>query len=334
VTGKQIQKNLFFVFVVLLTVFSCSRDINTNSESKKSFEKTFSKGPVSMIINVDKTEIKTSDELKIILTAKTKDNWKPSFPELSKNIDKFTVLNIADSDPIKESNNSTTISRIIRLRPFLSGNYTIPALELDYTQGEDKGTLLTDPVQIKVSSLLPEDTKNLVLKDIEEPNTFNIKKLIIYSTIIVIIIIIALFLFLLYKKKKTEKIIPEITPFEQAYNQLNVLLEKNLPGIGEYKEFYFQLNQIVRIYIEKQFNLRAPEQTTEEFLKDLSVSTQIPENFKYVLKDFLMHSDLVKFASHLPEEKEIENSINACKNFIKTTGEAGNNDTPREGEAL
>ncbi len=319
-TEKQIKKNILFIFIVLLTVFSCSKDNKATSDN--SFEKTFSKGPVSIIMNVDKTLIKTSEELKISLSAKTEDSWKPSFPKLSKKLDKFTILNVTDSDPIKESDSSTTISRTIRLQPFLSGNYTIPALELDYSRGKDKGTLLTEPVQIKVRSLLPKDTKNLVLKDIEEPNTFNIKKLIIYSTIIVIIIILALFLFLLYKKKKTKKIIPEITPFEQAYNQLNILLEKDLPGIGKYKEFYFQLNQIVRIYIEKQFNLRAPEQTTEEFLKDLSISTQISESFKYVLKDFLMHSDLVKFASHLPEEKEIENSINACKNFIKTTGEA------------
>ena len=331
-TGKQIQKNLFFVFIVLLTVFSCSKDNKTTSSN--SFEKTFTKGPVSIVLNVNKTEIKTSEEVKITLSAKTKDSWNPSFPELSKKLDKFTLLNVVDSDPVKESDNSTAISRTIRLKPFLSGSYTIPALVLDYTRGENKGKLLTEPVQIKVSSFLPEDPKNLVLKDIEEPNTFNYIKLIIYTCIAAIILIAGLVLFLLYKKRKTKRILPELTAFEIAYRQLNVLLEEDLPGIGEYKEFYFQLNQIVRIYIEKQFYIRAPEQTTEEFLKDLSVSTQIPENFKYVLKEFLMHSDLVKFASHLPEEKEIENSINSCKNFIKITGKMVNNDTAGEGEAL
>ena len=333
-TEKYIKKTLFFVFLVLLTVFSCTKDNKISSNSNNSFEKTFSKGPVSMIMNVNKTEIKTSEELKIKLIAKAEDNWKPSFPELSTSLDKFTVVNSVDSELRKEENNTNRINRTIRLKPFLSGNYTIPALELDYSQGENKGTLLTEPVQIKVSSLLPEDTKNLVLKDIKEPNTLNFIKLIIYAAIAVIILIAGLVLFLLYRKRKTKKAIQVLTPFELAYRQLNVLLEKDLPGVGKYKEFYFQLNQIVRIYIEKQFNLRAPEQTTEEFLKDLSVSTQIPESFKYVLKDFLMHSDLVKFASHLPEEKEIENSIDACKNFIKTTGETVNNDTAGEGAAL
>ena len=333
-TGKHIQQKLLVVLIVVLTIFSCSKDSKINAESNTGFEKAFTKGPVSVEMTIDKTEIKTSEELKVLLSAKAKDSWTPSFPELSKNLDKFTVLKATDSDPKKNTDNSISISRTIILKPFLSGNYTIPALALDYTKGENKGTVLTDPVQIKVISLLPENKENLVIKDIKEPNTYNFRKLILYTLIAVILLLAGLVFFQLYKKRKAKQINTEITPFELAYSQLNALLEKNLPGSGEYKEFYFQLNQIVRIYIEKQFAIRAPEQTTEEFLKDLSVSTKISEKFKHMLKNFLVHSDLVKFASHTPEEDEINTSIEACKVFIKKTGEMINNNPAVEGEVL
>ena len=56
------------------------------------------------------------------------------------------------------------------------------------------------------------------------------------------------------------------TPEEIARKALAVLLAENLPARGLIKEFYLRLTGIVRQYVEDTTGIRAPEQTTEEFL--------------------------------------------------------------------
>ena len=53
---------------------------------------------------------------------------------------------------------------------------------------------------------------------------------------------------------------------------------------------------MLRHYIEDRFGLRAPEQTTEEFLAELRQKHVFGERQKDLLRAFLEHCDLVKFA--------------------------------------
>jgi hypothetical protein len=53
-------------------------------------------------------------------------------------------------------------------------------------------------------------------------------------------------------------------------------LAENLPARGAFKEFYLRLTGIVRQYIEGTTGIRAPEQTTEEFLRDVRSSNTFP----------------------------------------------------------
>jgi len=313
-------KKFLLVLIPLILLISCK------GESFKSdsyvYTNSFSKGPISLDMRVDKTKITTAESIKIVLEGKAADGWKPSFSDLSGDLGKFIIVSIMDTSPHLYDDDSIGIKRTIILKPFLSGEYEIPLLSLDYTDKENNtGVLLSTAVPINVISLLPENTENLQLKEIREPDTFNYWEMFLYISIVVILLIGVLFLVLLIRKGQREKILPGIPPSEEAFDKLTLLLDKKLPQEGMFKEFYFQLNLIVRVYIEKQFAIRAPEQTTEEFLQDLSVSNQIANNYKKVLKDFLVHSDLVKFARHRPSEKELKDSIESCKNFIRVTGE-------------
>ena len=78
---------------------------------------------------------------------------------------------------------------------------------------------------------------------------------------------------------------------------------------------------ILRRYIEQCFGIRAPEQTTEEFLAGLEKGSGFPDNYNRLLKDFLRHCDLVKFAEHQPRTSDIRNTFNSCREFIEGTRE-------------
>ncbi len=90
------------------------------------------------------------------------------------------------------------------------------------------------------------------------------------------------------------------TPEEIAQAALALLLAENLPARGLVKEFYLRLTGIVRQYVEDTTGIRAPEQTTEEFLRDMRSRAVFPPERSVRLAEFLEAADLVKYAGQQP----------------------------------
>lgn len=69
-----------------------------------------------------------------------------------------------------------------------------------------------------------------------------------------------------------------MSPIERAWVELERLLKKGLPGRGRYKDFYVELTMVVRRYVQRQYGIRAPHLTTQEFFEELRKrGTQSPE---------------------------------------------------------
>ena len=75
----------------------------------------------------------------------------------------------------------------------------------------------------------------------------------------------------------------------------------------------------MRFYIERRFGVRAPEQTTEEFLEAVSRDGVFDSPTRSTLKQFLYHCDMVKFAKFRPEMEQIQKTIDVTLNFIEQT---------------
>ena len=63
------------------------------------------------------------------------------------------------------------------------------------------------------------------------------------------------------------------------------------------EEFYVRVSTILRRYVELRFGLRAPEQTTEEFLVSVLATGGLIAAHRDLLEAFLRQCDLVKFAA-------------------------------------
>jgi len=120
------------------------------------------------------------------------------------------------------------------------------------------------------------------------------------------------------RKKRLKKQIPA---HERALAALKELEEQGHPAEGEVKTYYQKLSNILRTYIEGRFGLQAPEQTTEEFLNDLKSDSSFQDQHQSLLKNFLKHCDLVKFAEHTPQEEDVQKTFDSCKSFIIETTE-------------
>ena len=133
-----------------------------------------------------------------------------------------------------------------------------------------------------------------------------------------IIIIVGIFGGRWVKKFKTKKYKKRINvdPREKALQAIEKLTSENLTDKDKIEEFYVRLTSITRTYIEEQYNFKAPERTTQEFLKEISCDNFFDLKTQKLLQKFLQDADMVKFARVLPEKKEAQQALHSAKDFV------------------
>lgn len=89
--------------------------------------------------------------------------------------------------------------------------------------------------------------------------------------------------------------------------------------IGDPRGFAIAISDAIRIYLEERFTLRAPERTTEEFLRDLQTTPALTAQQKSSLAAFLEQCDLVKFARFEPPESALRELHEAALRLVHET---------------
>ncbi len=90
-------------------------------------------------------------------------------------------------------------------------------------------------------------------------------------------------------------ILPEEAHLEAA-RELAVLEEENLPEQERFEEYFVRLSEILRRYLKNRFRIQGLEWTSEE-LRDWFSETGQSEDTQQLLADFLLETDLIKFAN-------------------------------------
>ena len=109
-----------------------------------------------------------------------------------------------------------------------------------------------------------------------------------------------------------------MSPKERALRELDLLLGRRWIETGHVKDFYVELTMIVRRYIERQHHVRAPEQTTHEFLLAISADPRFTEAVLNRLKQFLEAADLVKFAAYQPDSHAVDDAVGTARDYLTT----------------
>jgi hypothetical protein len=113
-----------------------------------------------------------------------------------------------------------------------------------------------------------------------------------------------------------------MSPRERALHELADLLARDLVGRDQIKDFYFELTMIVRAYIERAHAIRAPEQTTEEFLLAVSRDPRFSPDVVGRLRTFLQAADKVKYAAYRPDQPTVNQALSTAQTYIETDAEA------------
>lgn len=166
------------------------------------------------------------------------------------------------------------------------------------------------------------------IRDIKPPVYFpaNYSFLFFFAVTLGILLLVFLARFLIKNRKNLscDNQYQKRSAHETAYHALKELKSRDFPRLGFVKEYYFRLSGIIRHYLEDRFFLKAPEMTTEEFLYSMRESNILSGRQKNIIKDFLSHCDMVKFAKYAPGENEIENIFSIAVQLINETKQQDN----------
>jgi len=289
-----------------------------------------------VVTSIDTTKNKIGAEFKLTLKTSVDTLSKVVFPKL-RTIGALEVIQSYPVDTIKKDDRYELIKKY-GLTQFDSGRYTIPSIKILINNKE----FLSDSIKVEVANVQVDTLKQKMydIKDIvkEQDTMGDWWK---YLLGLILILGIGAFVYWYTKIRQKKKIEEEVykTPIEKATSLLNILEKKELWQHGEVKEYYSELTDIARNYIEEAIEIPAMESTTSELIealkaasqkKKMKLSQETIENLFTVLKQ----ADLVKFAKSKPLEFEITEDRNKIQKAILTLDEAIPVEVPVEEDIL
>jgi hypothetical protein len=286
---------------------------------------------VHAVLDTSKIRIGEQTRLDIYLNynAKLEKNlsieW-PSFEDtIIKQIEVLSVTKIDTTFPDK--NNPDIIQQHMQLliTSFDSGYYAIPSFKFIINK-DTANKKLTELLMLEVLSV-PTDTSITKVKDIKAPFDepfdwhwylpYVYWGLAILAALIILIIVIRK----LTKKGPIEIVIddtPKVPAHITALETLEKIKQQAIWKDNKTKEYYSEIADTVRLYIEVRFKINALELTSDEVIKVFK-SQVVDSESKAKLTQILTLSDFVKFAKQIPIEVEHTLTLNNAFDFVNGT---------------
>ena len=284
---------------------------------------TFGAGPVTLTTHVSSQDITTSDAVTWRLTVDVKNGFEADLPDILFPDDvPGAVLTHFDED-VKDTPTGRRIIRTYDIEPEFDGTITLPAVQVFAyeTDAIQEELIESEPVDITVRET-PIDADALELKPLRELVTveeMERQHRPVWPWVLGSAVGIVLFVLLMTYWIRRPRREPSPPPaHEVAMDRLHQLVARKLVEAGHIEPFFVELTGIVRDYIEAAFHVRAPEQTTQEFLAQLRSSPAVAAH-REQLEPFLTAADEVKFARATPEPAVIQRTFDTARDFILNT---------------
>ncbi len=200
--------------------------------------------------------------------------------------------------------------RTLTITSWDSGYWAIPPFT--FTINDD--TVSTEALLLTVNTV--EVDTSQAIRDIKEIYAVPFSLMdwvqehwqLITGALVAVAIITALFIFLYRRSRRPKPPVPEEPKAPAhviAFLALEALKQKKLWQQERTKEYYTELTEIIRSYVEARYDVPAMEQTTDELLTALRLSS-MPSGAQQQLGQILRLADMVKFAKWvaLPTENE------------------------------
>ena len=291
--------------------------------SEDAIERRAEKGPVKLSVRVRPRQPRLSDLVEMDVTVETQPDVEVKPPAFGEAVGDFLIRDYSERPA--EAGTGQRRRFHYQLEPAHAGKHLIRSVSVEFVDARpnsggrgEPAQIETEPMELDVTSEFGDGAPSLA--DLEPmlppqpvPQAFRIRWLVAAGLVGLLAIAVAA---AIRWRKRRPVAARRQTPEEIAQAALAQLLGENLPGRGLIKEFYLRLTGIVRQYVEATTGIRAPEQTTEEFLRDMRARAVFPPDRSVRLAEFLEAADLVKYAGQQPQGGQIDEAIARAHEFV------------------
>jgi len=306
------------IFILALVLFSAGSPVA--QEQTPVVDTVSNLSGIEIETSVDKAEIYIGD----LITYKVSITYDSAYelipPPLGANLGSFDVKDYQSDIITKLDDGRIRSDNIFKLSTFTTGDYVIPPIPAIFNLNDgSRKALLSEAVPIKVQSLLLNVDDSTDINPLKAQFEFQRDYTMYYvwgSVIFLALLIAAYFIWrFLRKRKEYVKPVDPRKPWEISFEQLALLKQKNLINDKLYKQYYIELTEIIRSYLQKIYQINVLDMTTEEFLEVFS-KQELPGGLYTQTESFLKHADLIKFAKFIPETERTDSDYKLVHDMI------------------
>jgi len=310
----RIGGSFLLALLVALSCVGCKAQKQTDQGDAEN-----QRPPVEVRAEVDRAEATTADTVTFRVTLETDPTTDVSLPEIGAQIQGLRVIDMGEEPPTIVEGRKR-IQKSYTLKADIEGSYILPAIRVSYKDPEGKEqTAQTAQIFVKVKGAQPQAGQEQDLRDIKPLQKIrnDLPKGLLIA-LAAFLAIVSLLIFMLVRHQRRAKAMDKTLPPETlAKKELADLFASGLLDEGHLRAFVFGLSIIFRRYLERKYQIRAAEHTTEEIVADLREATLIGEERKKATRHFLSEIDPVRYRGVEPSEDEIQNWIAQLEDFIQ-----------------
>ncbi len=281
-------------------------------------------GPVAISTAVSPDPAQVGDLIKLEVVATYPPGYTVNLP-IGLRFAPLHLVTIDESEPTADGPNLRKVFTIT-LQHFAIGEAEVPGFPLTYLDpnGEVQ-TVKVSPTPFTTSSLLanePDPKRQGEDPPVSIPYPNRQAELIVYSAAGALLIgLVVGLLWARWRRRPRPVVLPPPEPAHiVAYRQLDELQQAELVARGAYQDYYLQLTEIAKAYLEGRFGIDALDRTTDELRRDLErAADQLAPLKPPELIRFLQACDLVKFARFAPPADEADAALQEVRSMVTVT---------------
>lgn len=199
------------------------------------------------------------------------------------------------------------------------GDVELPGIEVPYRSADGtSGKATTEPIRLRVESVLPKDPKQQKLVDIRGPLTLSIGAPF-WIALAVVLLLVGAAAYWLWRRRRpavAPAAAPQVEPDVEALQALERLAGAGLVERAEYRAYYIALAEIAKRYLERRLGAPVLEMTSAEmaaFLRDHPAAS----SFATSVRELAGAADQVKFARGAGLEDEARRHLESARALVR-----------------
>ncbi len=269
--------------------------------------------------SIDTNRIMIGEPIKLSLKAEVPAQTQFLWPLLPDTLEGIELLQAGDLDTALEGD-MWLISQSLSVTSFDSGYFAIPPLQI--RAGDKIAQSNAHAIAVSFPELDPEQDYQDIRAPL--PARFNWWVIILLAVIILALAAGIYFLLKYMRRRKAEDQLTaeeRLSPYELATLQLSELKEAGLWQKGKLKQYYSELSDVLRIYLQREMGVNAMESTPEEVAQKVQ-ALAVPDTLKTKVSELMHLSALVKYARQNPPSEWHERGWDIVKDFVEQTHRA------------